>query len=119
MNSKLYKLINSIHVSYLYNTPKHKMGKGLGSSPDICSQCTVGSTDDYLHAIWDCQPVYSLWRAVTEKLKKKTFLTAKKKKNSFNKTECNGKDGNLIWLRPYFKLFLQGHGYIIMLHFFR
>ena len=35
---------------------------------DICSQCTLGSTDDYLHATCACQPVHSLWTAVTEKL---------------------------------------------------
>jgi len=35
---------------------------------DYCSQCTLGSTDDYLHAIWHCQPVHSFWITVTETL---------------------------------------------------
>ena len=38
------------------------------SNTDTCSQCTLGSTDDYFHSTWSCQPVHALWVSVTEKL---------------------------------------------------
>ena len=34
----------------------------------ICSQCTLGSTDAYLHAIWLFKPVHAFWITVTETL---------------------------------------------------
>ena len=50
----------TIHRTHFTQGRMHKMGL---INTDICSQCTLGSTDD-----WDCEPVYSLWKAVTEKL---------------------------------------------------
>ena len=55
-----YKTIHRTHIFKMF-----KMGF---ADTDICSQCTLGSTDDYFHATWACQPVHSLWTAVTEKL---------------------------------------------------
>ena len=61
------KLIQNkiIHRTHITQSKMFKMGF---SDTDICSQCTLGSTDDYFHATWACQPVHSLWTAVTEKL---------------------------------------------------
>lgn len=57
-----YKIIHRTNI-----TQRKKSEMGL-SDTDICSQCTLGSTDDYLHATWTCQPVYSFWTSVTDKL---------------------------------------------------
>ena len=54
-----------IHRTHITQSKMFKMGF---SDTDICSQCTLGSTDDYFHATWACQPVHSLCTAVTEKL---------------------------------------------------
>ena len=35
---------------------------------DICSQCTLGVTDTYIHALWECSPVQAFWHSVTQKL---------------------------------------------------
>ncbi|KAJ0000658.1 hypothetical protein NQD34_012500 [Periophthalmus magnuspinnatus] len=35
---------------------------------DTCSQCTMGVTDTYLHALWECSPVQGFWNTVTHKL---------------------------------------------------
>ena len=57
-----YKIIHRTHIT---QSTFFKMGF---YDTDICSQCTLGSTDDYFHATWACQPVHSLCTAVTEKL---------------------------------------------------
>uniref|UniRef100_A0A672Z074 Reverse transcriptase zinc-binding domain-containing protein n=1 Tax=Sphaeramia orbicularis TaxID=375764 RepID=A0A672Z074_9TELE len=57
-----YKTIHRIHIT------QGKMFKMGLISTDICSQCTLGHTDDYLHATWSCQPVLSFWITVTETL---------------------------------------------------
>ena len=57
-----FKIIHRIHI-----TEKKMFTMGLRDT-DICSQCTKGSTDDYLHALWTCQSVYSFWISVTTKL---------------------------------------------------
>ena len=54
-----------IHRSHITQSKMFKMGL---ANTDICSQCTLGSTDDYLHAMWLCQPVYSFWITITEAL---------------------------------------------------
>ena len=35
---------------------------------NICSHCTLGVTDTYLHALWECTPVHTFWYTVTQKL---------------------------------------------------
>lgn len=57
-----YKVIHRTHIT------QSKMFKMGLHNIDICSQCTLGSTDDYLHAMWHCQPVHSFWITVTETL---------------------------------------------------
>uniref|UniRef100_A0A3Q3KIM8 Transcription elongation factor A (SII), 1 n=1 Tax=Monopterus albus TaxID=43700 RepID=A0A3Q3KIM8_MONAL len=57
-----YKTIHRTHIT------QGKMFKMGFSNTDTSSQCTRGCTDDYFHATWTCQPLYSLWVAVTEKL---------------------------------------------------
>lgn len=57
-----YKTIHRIHIT------QSKLFKMKLSDTDICSQCTSGSTDTYLHATWLCQPVHSLWTTLTNTL---------------------------------------------------
>ncbi len=57
-----YKTIHRTHI-----TQRKMFRMGL-TNTDTCSQCTLGSTDDYLHSTWSCQPVHALWVSVTEKL---------------------------------------------------
>lgn len=57
-----YKTLHRIHLT---QSRLHKMEL---SETDICLQCTTGSTDNYLHATWDCTPVHSFWALVTDKL---------------------------------------------------
>lgn len=53
------------HRTHYTQSKMHKIGL---VNTEICSQCTLGSADDYFHATWACQPVYSLWTAVIENL---------------------------------------------------
>lgn len=57
-----FKIIHRIHI-----TEKKMFLMGLRDT-DVCSQCTLGSTDDYFHALWTCQSVHSFWISVTTKL---------------------------------------------------
>ena len=53
-----------IHRSHITQSKMFKMGL---TNTGICSH-TSGSTDDYLHAMWLCQPVSSFWITVTQAL---------------------------------------------------
>lgn len=55
----------TLHRTHLTQSRLHQM---KFSDTDICSQCTLGCTDNYLHATWDCTPVHSFWISVTDKL---------------------------------------------------
>lgn len=55
----------TLHRTHLTQNRLHKM---KFSETDICSQCTLGCTDSYFHATWDCTPVCSFWSSVTDKL---------------------------------------------------
>lgn len=57
-----YKIIYRAHIT------QRKMFKMGLVNTDVCTQCTLGNTDDYLHATWSCPPVYGFWSTVTEKL---------------------------------------------------
>ena len=35
---------------------------------DICSHCTLNTTDNYMHATWDCTPIQQFWRDITDNL---------------------------------------------------
>ena len=57
-----YKTIHRTHIT------QGKMFKMGLADTDSCSQCTLDSTDNYLHATWVCQPVHSFWTVVTDTL---------------------------------------------------
>ncbi|KAJ0032064.1 hypothetical protein NQD34_002145 [Periophthalmus magnuspinnatus] len=57
-----YKVIHRTHITQY---KKFKMGL---TDTDTCSQCTMGVTDTYLHALWECSPVQGFWNTVTHKL---------------------------------------------------
>lgn len=57
-----HKVIQRTHMT---QSKLFKMGL---ANTGICSQCTLGSTDDYLDAMWLCQPVHSFLITVTEAL---------------------------------------------------
>ncbi len=55
---KLSKELTSLNKKML------KMGL---TNTDICSQCTLSSSDDYFHTTWTCQAVHSFWIRVMKK----------------------------------------------------
>lgn len=55
----------TIHRTHITQSRLHKMGT---VNTDICPHCTSGSTDTYLHATWNCQPVNLLWTSVIKTL---------------------------------------------------
>ena len=55
----------TIHRTHITQSKMFKMGL---ADTDSCSQCTLDSTDNYLHVTWVCQPVHSFWTAVTNTL---------------------------------------------------
>lgn len=55
----------TLHRYHLTQSRLHKMKL---SNIDTCSHCTLGCTDNYLHATWVCTPVHSFWSAVTDNL---------------------------------------------------
>lgn len=57
-----YKIIHRTHIT------QHKMQKMGFTDTSICSQCTMGVTDTYLHALWVCTPVQAFWNTVTKTL---------------------------------------------------
>ena len=57
-----YKIIHRTHITQY---KKHKMGL---ADTDTCSQCTMGVTDTYLHALWECTPIQAFWKKVTQTL---------------------------------------------------
>ena len=57
-----YKIIHRTHIT------QYKMYKMGLANTDTCSQCTSGTSDNYFHALWACQPVHSFWGSVTQKL---------------------------------------------------
>ena len=56
---------NVINRTLITQSKMVKMGL---ANTGICSQCTLGSTDAYLHAIWLFKPVHAFWITVTETL---------------------------------------------------
>ena len=57
-----YKILHRTHIT------QYKMNKMGFSDSDICSQCTLNTTDTYFHALWLCSPVQHFWSTVTQKL---------------------------------------------------
>ncbi len=57
-----YKIIHRYHIT------QSKMFKMKLADNDICTQCTEGCTEDYIHATWGCHPVHTFWMTVTEHL---------------------------------------------------
>lgn len=57
-----YKTLHRFHLT------QNRLHKMKLSDTDICSQCILGSTDNYLHATWDCTPVNTFWISVTDSL---------------------------------------------------
>lgn len=57
-----YKIIHRTHIT------QHRMHiMGLTGS-DICTHCTLSTTDDYLHAFWLCPPIQNFWKEITTTL---------------------------------------------------
>ena len=56
-----YKIIHRTHFT------RQKLSK-FTSISDTCINCTQNTTDNYIHAIWFCSPVFLFWKQVTESL---------------------------------------------------
>lgn len=57
-----FKILHRTHVT------QYKLYKMGFSHSDICTQCTLNTSDTYFHAFWLCSPVYQFWATVTQKL---------------------------------------------------
>ena len=52
----------SIHRTHMAQNKGYKMRL---VHTDTCSQFTMDIKDNYVHALWVCQPVHSFWDSVT------------------------------------------------------
>lgn len=57
-----YKVIHRTHLT------RYKMQKMGLIDTATCTVCTMGLTDTYLHALWECSPVQAFWNTVTQNL---------------------------------------------------